>query len=158
MYISILCIHVHLFLVFAFRDARFLSGLSHRFSYIVVGRKRRYRFSYIFCAEIRCIGFLNARCSYPPCRNPFPTLYLSETYSLFGAVLTAPVGPTRRSKAPRGGYGFYLEVPRPHLGLLASLDDPSAIVDLEVEGDGGQVDFPKLQNRSKLRIPVDQGW
>ena len=29
--------HVHLFLVFAFRDARFLSGLYHRFSYIVGG-------------------------------------------------------------------------------------------------------------------------
>ena len=28
-------IHVHLFLVVAFRDTRFLSGLSHRFSYIV---------------------------------------------------------------------------------------------------------------------------
>ena len=32
---TFLCIHVHLFLVFAFRDARFLSGLYHRFSYIV---------------------------------------------------------------------------------------------------------------------------
>ena len=30
-----LCIHVHLFLVVAFRDARFLSGLYGRFSYIV---------------------------------------------------------------------------------------------------------------------------
>ena len=35
---TFLCIHVHLFLVFAFRDARFLSGLSHRFSYIVAVR------------------------------------------------------------------------------------------------------------------------
>ena len=32
---KIVCIHVHLFLVFAFRDARFLSGLYGRFSYIV---------------------------------------------------------------------------------------------------------------------------
>jgi hypothetical protein len=32
---TFLCIHVHLFLVFAFRGARFLSGLSHKFSYIV---------------------------------------------------------------------------------------------------------------------------
>jgi hypothetical protein len=32
---TFLCIHVHLFLVFAFRDARFLSGLYHRFSYNV---------------------------------------------------------------------------------------------------------------------------
>jgi hypothetical protein len=36
MYIHFLCIHVHLFLVFAFRDARFLSGLYGRFSYIVI--------------------------------------------------------------------------------------------------------------------------
>ena len=35
---TFLCIHVHLFLGVAFRDARFLSGLSHRFSYIVQGR------------------------------------------------------------------------------------------------------------------------
>jgi hypothetical protein len=35
MYRSVLCIHVHLFLVFAFRDTRFLSGLYDRFSYIV---------------------------------------------------------------------------------------------------------------------------
>ena len=35
---TFLCIHVHLFLVFAFRDARFLSGLYHRFSYIVSDR------------------------------------------------------------------------------------------------------------------------
>ena len=33
---TFLCIHVHLFLVFAFRDARFLSGLYGRFSYIVL--------------------------------------------------------------------------------------------------------------------------
>ena len=37
---TFVCIHVHLFLVFAFRDARFLLGLSHRFSYIVKGQPR----------------------------------------------------------------------------------------------------------------------
>ena len=49
--------------------------------------------------------------------------------SHFGPVPTAyrrpPVGPVRRSKASRGrAYGFYLEIPRPHLG---SLDDPRAL-------------------------------
>ena len=51
--------------------------------------------------------------------NPFPTLYLSSQYSLFGAVPTAPVALARRSKAPLGvGYGFPLEIPRPHLSSL----------------------------------------
>ena len=38
------------------------------------------------------------------------------------AIPTAPVAPAHRSKAKLlgAGYGFYLEVPRPH---LASLDD-----------------------------------
>ena len=49
----------------------------------------------------------------------------SDVTSLSGAVPTVPVAPVRRSKASRGrAYGFYLEIPRPHLG---SLDDPRAL-------------------------------
>ena len=42
--------------------------------------------------------------------NPFSTLIPFNGIRHFGPVPTAPVTPARRSKASRGGYGFYLEV------------------------------------------------
>ena len=84
---TFLCIHVHLFLVFAFRDARFLSGLSHRFSYIVVVKSRciyptcapfsylRFRHLGFVVGTVRQVflhsgvGWVHGGVTTPPCRH-----------------------------------------------------------------------------------------
>ena len=65
---TFLCIHVHLFLVFAFRDAQFLSGLYHRFSYIVAWSR-----------YINQIGHFDLQVVSPPTADSVPVAIIMLT-------------------------------------------------------------------------------